>query len=268
MVLKILLYLIVCMGFIELLRRSKTAYILVFFVVPLFGLPWIIKNMEAHFNGDLFLYAKIYSVAVGALFMFMGRFTKFGETKWYGLTLYTVLAINILEAMIKDSVGGHYLNAISGLLVILTAPMPHTYGVRKHENGVVDNTAHYTRPWILLYTFWNLTFVYNAYNLIWPIHIALLGAPLLITGLWRPEIWIMGRVFTLGPHVVFRYLYFPFYTLLQIFEDSKPDSQTSLIMQGVTLGLGFFVVYQNIIGPRLKKGKEENKEIKSEESAA
>jgi hypothetical protein len=267
MVLKILLYFIVCLGFIEIQRRSKTAYILVFFVVPFLGLPWIIKNMEANFNGDLFLYAKIYSVVIGAFFMFIGRFTKFGETKWYGIFLYTILAINILEAMIKDSVGGHFLNAISGLLVILTAPAAHTYGVRKHENGVVDNTALFTRPWILFYTFWNITFVYNAYNLIWPIHIALLGAPLLITGFFRPEIWIMGRVLTLGPHVVFRYLYFPIYTLLQIWEDSKPDHQTSLIMQGVTLALGLFVVYQNIIRPRLKKGTEKNEDIKNKAAA-
>ncbi|HIC44850.1 MAG TPA: hypothetical protein EYO73_11425 [Sulfurimonas sp.] len=187
MALKILLYFIVSMGFIEILRRSKLAYILVFFVAPLFGLPWIIKNMEAHFNGDLFLYAKIYSVVAGAFFLYMGRFTKFGETKWYGLTLYAILAVNILEAMIKDSVEGHYLNAFSGLLVIITAPVPKEYGVRKNDNGTVDNTAHFTRAWILFYTFWNITFVYNAYNLIWPIHIALLGAPLIITGLWRPN---------------------------------------------------------------------------------
>ncbi|HIC44849.1 MAG TPA: hypothetical protein EYO73_11420 [Sulfurimonas sp.] len=75
-------------------------------------------------------------------------------------------------------------------------------------------------------------------------------------------------MFTLGPHVIFRYLYFPFYTLLQIWEESKPDSQTSLIMQGVTLAVGFVVVYQNIIGPRLKKGKEKIEDVKSEEVAA
>ncbi|MFA4887574.1 MAG: DUF5692 family protein [Candidatus Nanoarchaeia archaeon] len=155
---------------------------------------------------DWFAWVKVLSIASGIIILLLLRTTKLGSNaKLIQWTTYSFLAINILEATVRDAVVGNianYLNAAAGLLLIATLEEIRTIHVDQtgkhrdlHWNGM-------TLPWIVGYTLWNWTFVYLNFGFQSSVvHMAVLGSALIVVFRGK-ERWLQARAFTLGMYFV------------------------------------------------------------------
>ncbi len=116
----------------EALRRNKRLSWVTFLILPFVLLPWWI----AHEEHSLFGWLKIYSISLSVSWALGVRFTALKEKKWAYVVIYVLLLLNIFEAVVLDIAEGHllnYLNAIAGVLLIVTMPRAHT--IRVDETG-------------------------------------------------------------------------------------------------------------------------------------
>ncbi len=155
---------------------------------------------------DWFPWVKVLSIASGITVLSLLRTTKLGSIpKLVQWTTYALLAINILEATVRDAVVGNtanYLNAIAGLLLILTLEKVRTVHIDKKGKHRDLYWSGMTLAWIIGYTLWNWTFVYLNFGFQSSVaHIAVLGAALLVVFRDKNR-WLQARAFTLGMYFV------------------------------------------------------------------
>jgi hypothetical protein len=187
----------------ELFRRSLVLTGLAFIVFPAVMTPHWIRSERV----DWFLWAKLYSVVGGIVLMQLFRFTRVAKTAWGARVLWVVLFANILEAVVHDatSVGiWHRLNALSGVLLILSQPSARDIHVDEsspHRDLVWDMRW----GWILGYTLWNWTFVETNFTEGAARHVAILGVPLFASLLRGSGAWIQARAFILGVDLLMRF---------------------------------------------------------------
>jgi hypothetical protein len=156
-------------------------------------------------DADLFFWIKLYTVLLGATWVIAVRFSRLGRDHWALITVFLFGELNILEAVIKDLLGGslpHYLNAVAGLTVAATA----AYG---YDRFTVDaNKPHLdlewdpfqgsmSWAWVMCYTTWNWVFVYLNYPELVGLDTAALVAPLLGAIGDRAQ-YAQGRVYGLA----------------------------------------------------------------------
>lgn len=193
--------------FVEFSRRF-----LILGTVLLAAMALSIPVFASHLN-DWFRWAKLLSVLLPALLLGLGRLavryprplTAFLQKKRLMWTAYGVLLLNIAEAVAKDLSLGHFFNAGTGLLLMLTIPVrPENWQI---ETGNKQDLL-FPLPvlWTVLYTLWNVVFVFGetpAYTLQ---VLCILLVPLLYATLGRrSDLWYTARVYSLALSLYIRF---------------------------------------------------------------
>lgn len=128
---------------------------------------------------------------------------EFLRKDWVYWFLYAMLALNILEATIKDVQLGNIANAFVGAVLIITMPFPMKYW--KFGGKKADLLFYSTVAWNFLYTTWNLAFVYAEGVAFFGGTICILmAAELYPVFKKRPELYIISRIYTLAFHMLMR----------------------------------------------------------------
>ncbi len=215
----------------EVTRRFKWIGFAAFFVLPIvLTVLWFFVLEDAYM--DWFHLVKVYSSTAGCIIFWCIRFvggTRKDGTKWrladkkWALTLAPlILAINILEACIRDfeignlaytvptAVDGlkvisgpwNYMNAIAGILNIIT--ITGWFGIVLRKKTLKDGSRDMLWPdmlwfWIIAYDLWNFTYTYNCIpSHSWYAGLALLIAPTLCAFTVGKGAWLQHRAQTLA----------------------------------------------------------------------
>lgn len=183
----------------EIFRRFPKFTLVVFSALSvLLVLEWAKRGIRI----DLFNDVKVFSVAFAVIWISVLKITSFGNTKFAKVGTYLIFFVNMLEAVAVDiSAGGiaHCLNAVAGILSIFTLRNIDSIEITKDKfKDVVWNKM--TLMWIIGNTLWDWTFVYLNFASVSAIHIAVLGAPLVIAFINKGK-WIQTRAFTLSTYL-------------------------------------------------------------------
>jgi len=181
----------------ELLRSSPPwLFWILFLVVPLLSIPRYIANP---FEVGWFPWIKLVTVLVCLNWFAAIRTERLAYLPWVGWSVYLLLSINIVEAILRDEQAGTWANILSGIagvLVILTLRISeHPVEVSGPRRELLFSPT--TRWWILEYTLWNWAFVYLNFPEISGHQLAVLLAAA-IPAMWRPARWLQARAITLG----------------------------------------------------------------------
>ncbi len=188
----------------ELLRISKWFSLFFFVILPLV-LTFAVWPETAKLSqtNDWFHWAKLYSVIAAGIGFTVMRYTKLGDNKIMKIFPVLILAINILEAVLRDfELGGinggaeHWMNGIAGILSIVTiCGWSGIFIDRKHKSDLLwpDMTVF----WIIAYDVWNFAYIYNCIPTSAFFGLAVLLACTLPCLLIKKGTWIQARAFTL-----------------------------------------------------------------------
>jgi len=205
-------YIIFLFLFLEYTREKQNFYKW-FFVLALLTVPLWFVNLHSWFR-----WAKTISVLIPTCFVSFVRISNDGDTvlmslkkKWPLWILYAILMLNILEATMTDLELGNYFNAISGLILCITIPLPTKHwriGNKNGKNSFAELIADLPLAWCLLYVSWNAAFVYAENTTFFASSLCILLAP----EIWmlyhkRTDLWLMGRIYTLALHILIRSSY-------------------------------------------------------------
>ena len=171
-------------------------------VVPILLWP-VWKKTAKKYKWNPFLLLKTYSVT-SASCVFLASSLRLGiSTETLGLIIYVFMIFNILEAVVFEFLlrkrdGLSKLNAIAGLFILISTPLwfgaYFVYGVETPE--IMYSS---TGLWILGYTVWNLSFVYNLdKGRVFGLHAAVLSAPFILFLVYGEDIWFQARFLTLA----------------------------------------------------------------------
>ncbi|MEO1270505.1 MAG: hypothetical protein AAFX99_20650 [Myxococcota bacterium] len=194
-------------GFHEL-SRHRVILVAILFVVGIGLLPWVSDNLA----DDWFRWLKTLSVLIPILLLnsariaqrYPRRSTEFLTKKWVMWVAYAVIMLNIFEAVVKDGLHGSLANALVGVALMVTLPIrPKRWRIEREA----PNDFVFAIPtwWIVLYTAWNICFVYTILPQ-YTAHIAcILMVPLFYAVvLKRPDLWYSARAYTLGLSLLIR----------------------------------------------------------------
>ncbi len=203
-------------GLNELVRRSKWTSIAMFMILPaILTVIWIARGKNE--ITSWFTQVKAYSALTGSIICFVIRFTDYHKRhKWYLALIPVILAINILEAVVREfqvglagfngmvdgmyyiSGGWNYINAAAGLLnILLICGWSGIYATTgKHKDMVwPDQTLLY----IIAYALWNIAYVYScAPGNAFYSGVALNIAPIIPAVFWAKGTWLQNRAHTLS----------------------------------------------------------------------
>lgn len=194
----------------EILRRFPRFALVIFIILPIFtAYNWLEKDCAI----DWFNWLKMISMTLALIGFSIFRLTHIGENKFAKMSLCLIFVINIFEAVAKDVLSfdiEHYLNATAGILLILTMnkKIDSIQIIKEKYCDINWNGA--TFAWIICYTLWNWTFIYLNYTNEAAIHMAVLGAPLVIAFINKGR-WLQTRALTLS---TFIFTYFLLYNKL------------------------------------------------------
>lgn len=223
--------------FNEIARRWKWAGFVSFIVLPIvLSVIWFTVMREKTYT-DWFHLMKVYSSTIGCVGFWLIRHLQkkdklTGEVKWRLADMKwalifppLILAINILEACVRDfQVGATYwlmnsgaiegevtgvfggpwnfMNGVAGLLNIIT--ITGWFGIVIRKKTAKDSSRDMLWPdmlwfWIIAYDLWNFTYTYNCI----PTHafyagLALLFAPTLCAFTLGKGAWLQHRAQTLA----------------------------------------------------------------------
>ena len=196
--------------------REKEGFFKWFFIIALLSIPLWFFNLHTFFR-----WAKSISVLLPICFVSFVRIAankeggnKFMQSlkkKWPLWILYFVLMLNIAEATKADFEMGNYFNAICGIILCITIPLPTKHwriGKKDGKFNFGELIADLPLAWCILYVTWNACFVY-AENTSF---VASSLCILLLPELWmlskkRVDLWLMGRIYTLALHILIRSSY-------------------------------------------------------------
>ena len=174
---------------VELFRRIPHATWVAFVALPALLLPYWL-HQAAHL--DWFIWTKLLSVLVAISWFTALRVTRLGSWTWALRSVWVLLAINIVEAVVRDASSrtpAGYLNAFAGILLVATLDRTDSIEVDR-KTGLRDlDWTKMALPWIVGYTLWNGVFAYLNYTYGAASLLAVLGAALLV-GLKHPQRWL------------------------------------------------------------------------------
>lgn len=213
-VVSMLFYVLFLVLFLEQTRENQKFYKW-FFILALLSIPLWFINLHSWFR-----WAKTISVLIPTCFVSFVRIANDGKhnnilqslrKKWPLWVLYFVLLLNIAEATMKDFQMGNIFNAICGVILCITIPLPTKHwriGKNDGKNTFAELLADLPLTWCLLYVTWNGAFVYAENTTYFASSICILLAP----EIWmlfkkRTDLWLMGRVYTLAIHILIRSCY-------------------------------------------------------------
>ena len=207
-------YILLLFLFLEFTREKQSFYKW-FFILALVTIPLWFINLHSWFR-----WAKTISVLVPICFVSFVRMSNDGEhdsvlmslkKKWPLWILYLVLMLNIVEATMTDFEMGNLFNALSGVILCITIPLPTKHwriGKNDGKNSFAELIADLPLAWCLLYVSWNAAFVYAENTTFFASSLCILIAP----EIWmffkkRTDLWLMGRIYTLALHILIRASY-------------------------------------------------------------
>ncbi|MBV7362860.1 hypothetical protein KRX54_00200 [Actinomycetaceae bacterium TAE3-ERU4] len=200
------------------IQRSRVGIITMLIVVPLlltlFWWPWSTAGTN---SAGWFPIVKMYSALLGSLSLVGLQYSKKLRTnRWYLMIPALILAINILEAVIRDfqcyfingidptqgmvTWGGPWniMNGIAGILNLLAISGWVGIFIAKGKSKAII-WGDLTIGWIIAYDLWNFSYIYNCLaDRSWYSGIALLAActiPALLP--FGRGAWIQYRAYTL-----------------------------------------------------------------------
>lgn len=203
-----IVYIVLLMLLTEYMRTHYKTSMWVW-VLALLTIPVWIQHVDGWFR-----WAKNLSVILPLIYVGLARISRVEQRKgkfwealqkdWVLWTLYGIVFLNIAEATMKDVFLGNHMNALAGLILCITMPFaPKFWKYDTDSHGEI--IAYTTGYWNFLYTTWNACFVYAES----PAYFARTCCILLAAELYpivkrRPEMYITGRIYTLGAHLVLR----------------------------------------------------------------
>ena len=221
-------------GFNEVSRRFKYVGFLSFVILPItLSILWFTVLRDTTYT-DWFHLAKVYSSTAGCIGFwcirhvewknkFTGKQWRLSDKKWVLWFPALILAINILEAVIRDfqvgiqySGGGtladeamyvlggswNFMNGIAGILNIIT--ITGWLGICIRKRTKKDGSKDMLWPdmlwfWIIAYDLWNFAYTYNCLpGHAWYCGFALLMAPTVCAFTVGKEAWLQHRAQTLA----------------------------------------------------------------------
>lgn len=239
-------YILLLFLFLEY-TREKQGFYKWFFIVALFTFPLWFLNLNSWFR-----WAKTISVLIPICFVSFIRISNDGnhnsvmmslKKKWPLWILYFVLLLNIAEATLTDFEFGNYYNAIAGIILCITIPLPTKHwriGKNDGKNSFAELIADLPLAWCLLYVTWNAAFVYGENTAFFASSVCILIAP----EIWmayhkRTDLWLMGRIYTLALHILIRSSYDVFGPVM----DSSSWANSSVLHFWGVVNLALHVVY-------------------------
>ncbi len=217
-----LLVLVALLALNELCRKSRWITLAIFLVLPVFltGTLWLENATRPGSSvNSWFDWAKVYSVLFACVWFTGMNYTKLGTKNWAKFIAAAILAVNILEACVRDMelffrgdalgmfglgqapIGSfglyHLMNAAAGILSIVTLSGWH--GMRNEGGKSRDLVWPDMRVlWIIAYDVWNFAYIYNCV----PIHagfgIAVLLACTIPSLFVKKGTWLQARAYTLA----------------------------------------------------------------------
>ncbi|BCJ93965.1 hypothetical protein acsn021_15340 [Anaerocolumna cellulosilytica] len=221
-------------GLNELLRRYKYIGFFSFFILPVIvSVLWFTVLKDTTYT-DWFHLAKVYSATAGCIGFWCirhvryknkltGKVHRLSDKKWVLLFPPLILAINILEAVVRDFqvgvmyygggnlvdskmyvLGGswNFINGIAGILNIIT--ITGWSGICIKKGTAKDKSRDMLWPdmlwfWIFAYDLWNFAYTYNCLpGHAWYCGFALLLAPTLCAFTSGKGAWLQHRAQTLA----------------------------------------------------------------------
>jgi hypothetical protein len=229
----------------EFTRRFKWVGFAAFFVLPIVLTVLWFTVLDGQAYKDWFHLAKVYSSTAGCIIFWCIRFVggtrkdgtkwRLADKKWFLCLAPLILAINILEACVRDFEVASLYNLAAGLSQIVTEPgtegvMATTYrligGPWNIMNGIAgilniititgwfgivirkkakkDGSRDMLWPdmlwfWIIAYDLWNFAYTYNCLpHHAWYCGLALLLAPTLCAFTVGKGAWLQHRAQTLA----------------------------------------------------------------------
>lgn len=220
--------------FNEVARRWKYVGFFCFVVLPIILSALWFTVLKGTSYTDWFHLAKVYSSTAGCIGFWCIRHIKgknklsgvewkLSEMKWALCFPPLILAVNIMEAVIRDlqvgiqySGGGtlldeamyvlggpwNFMNAIAGILNIIT--ITGWFGICIRKKTAKDGSMDMLWPdmlwfWIIAYDLWNFTYTYNCLpGHAWYCGFALLLAPTLCAFTVGKGAWLQHRAQTLA----------------------------------------------------------------------
>lgn len=250
------LVLFALIGANELARRNKWVGLFCFLVLPIFltFFVWPETAGEGSSTGTWFHWVKVYSALVGCLgFMALRYVPGLAKKKWALCFPPAILAINILEAVIRDfqvygnnmqgMVDGVYMvagpwnvmNGIAGILSIIT--ICGWMGIFISKDKDKDMMwPDMIWPWIIAYDLWNFAYVYNCVG----DHSFYAGAALLIACtipafLLKKGAWLQHRAQTLAFWMMFTMAVPSFVTSSEFAVESSHDPAALFVVSLLAL---------------------------------
>jgi hypothetical protein len=249
------------MGLNELSRRSKNWSLLLFVAVPVLLTPyWLYMGNEV---SNWFVWVKVYSALAGSIGFMVIRFTTFADrNKWFLAFPPLILAVNILEAVLREvqvaSINGvsdglllmggtwNYVNAFAGILNIVTiCGWVGIYAVtRKNSRDMIWPDMLWF--WIIAYDLWNFAYIYNCLtaNVLYT-GVALLLSCTIPALWWAKGAWLQHRAHTLAFWAMFM-MTFPYLftdSLFTVKVSYEPSAMWTVSMLSLLSNIGV-VVYQ------------------------
>ena len=187
-------------------------------------------NIGENSFDDEFEIAKFYLIILASLFLSFTRvaginnFKLFNYPNIWSWLLFGVLVFNILAAVGTEIKNNSYINPIIGIILILMLPNPITYGKQWKDllfirgNDLVYKISMF---WMLMYTIWDMNFVYKDGKEHFASVIIVLLTPLLtgfpLTTKIDPGLYIQARTYTL----FLRYIILAFNDVFEKYSDSN-----------------------------------------------
>jgi hypothetical protein len=195
--------------------REKQGFYKWFSILAICSFPLWFLNLNSWFR-----WAKTISILIPLCFLSYTRIANDGKhndilhslrKKWPMWILYFILILNIVEATLKDVTMGNYFNAVCGVILCITIPLPTKHwriANNDGKNSFAELIADLPLAWCLLYVSWNAAFVYAENITFFASSLCILIVP----QIWmffkkRVDLWLMGRVYTLAVHLLIRASY-------------------------------------------------------------
>lgn len=257
--------LIALMFFNEVTRRSKWAGIGIFLVLPfvLTIAVWPETAGEGSSTGTWFHWVKVYSALAGCLGFMAIRYVKgWGTNKYLLMFPPIILAINIMEAVIRDfqvyslngmidgvmMIGGPWniMNGIAGILNIITISgwVGIVISKDKYKDMVWPDMLWF---WIIAYDLWNFAYVYNCVS----DHAFYAGAALLISCtipafFMKKGAWLQHRAHTLALWMMFTMTFPAFVGDSKFAVDSSHNETALWVVSALALAANIAVFIYHI----------------------
>ena len=235
-------------GLNELARLNKWISLGLFLVLPIILtiFVWPKTAGEGTSVGTWFHWAKVYSALAGCLgFLAIRHIKGAAKNKWVLFFPAFILAINIMEAVVRDFqcysfnglidgvviIGGPWniMNGIAGILNIITISgwIGITIGRDKKKDMLWADMLWF---WIIAYDLWNFAYVYNCVS----DHAFYAGAALLISCtipafFIKRGAWLQHRAQTLGFWMMF-VMSFPTFVDTSKFAIKSSHNETALFV--------------------------------------